>query len=86
MSRSQVSLPSEELKRAKDKAAALDISLAEYIRRLVAQDLARPRPTVDRSMLMNLGDSGGSNIRHHKDDYVGSAVEKDLQGGRAGRP
>ena len=75
MERTQISLPAEDLSKAKTRAAGLGISLAEYIRRLIADDLGGHRPVVDVSAIFGLGSSGGSDVSQHKDEYVGAAVE-----------
>ena len=54
----------------------MGISLAEYVRRLVDRDLGEvERPAADISVLFGLGDSGGSDIANHKDEYIGEAFE-----------
>ena len=76
MSRTQISLPPEHHLRARRRASELGISFAEYVRRLVTRDLEEPsRPSVDISVLFDLGDSGGSDIAQHKDEYIGEAFE-----------
>lgn len=75
MARTQITLDSELHRRARERAAELGISLAEYVRRLVAQDLAPPRARADVSALFNLGSSGGSDIARHKDEYIGEGLE-----------
>jgi hypothetical protein len=80
MVRTQVSLHAEEHRQARAKAAALGISLAEYVRRLVARDLESPRPAFDISSVFDLGDSGGSDVAAHKDAYVGAAVADEAGG------
>jgi hypothetical protein len=77
MARTQISLETEQLRRAREKAAALGMSLAEYVRRLVAADLAEVRPGGRIEDLFDLGDSGGSDIAAHKDEYVAKAIEAD---------
>ncbi len=73
--RMQVTFDDEQHRRAKARAAAAGISLAEYIRRLVAEDLSdRPVTPGEISELFDLGDSGGSDVARHKDDYVGTAA------------
>ena len=59
---------------ARAKAAALGVSLAEYVRRLVAADLAEEQPRPGVEAIFGLGDSGGSDIARNKDAYVGEAV------------
>ena len=77
--RTQISFDPEDHRRARAKAAALGVSLAEYVRRLVARDLESPRAAFDVSSLFNLGNSGGSDVAAHKDAYLGaaSAAERD---------
>jgi hypothetical protein len=75
MSRTQITLSPEAHRRARARAAAQGISLAEYLRRLVDRDLGEEvRPAVDISVIFGLGDSGGSDIANHKDEYVGEAI------------
>jgi hypothetical protein len=74
MVRTQISLDAEEHRRAKQRAAELGVSLAEYVRRVVADDLGPARPRGDVSQLFALGDSGDSNVAEHKDAYVAEAI------------
>lgn len=75
MARTQVSLDHELHRKAKDRAARLGLSLAEYFRRLVERDLDHPRPQADPSAVFALGASGGSNVARRKDEYVADAIE-----------
>jgi hypothetical protein len=75
MARTQITLSPEEHRRARARAAELGISLAEYIRRLVRDDLGEPRRATDLSAIAGLGNSGGSDIARFKDQYIGEAVE-----------
>ena len=62
-------------RRAQAKAAELGISFAEYMRRLVAQDLGEPKPKADISIFFNLIDEGPpTNIARDKDKMIGEAV------------
>jgi hypothetical protein len=75
VTRMQVTLDDDEHRQAKKKAAAAGVSLAEYIRRVVAADLA----DTDRSghpvhEVFDLGSSAGSDVAQHKDAYVGEAT------------
>ena len=82
MTRTQIALDSESHRRARERAADLGISLAEYVRRLVERDLGAGEQQVDPSALFNLGNSGGSDIARYKDEYIGEAIEADvLKGG-----
>ena len=73
MARVQVALSPEEHRRARARAAELGISFAAYVRRLVAQDLGELRATRGTDAIFDLGDSGGSDVAHHKHGYVGDA-------------
>jgi hypothetical protein len=73
--RSQIALSSEDHRRAKKRAAELGVSLAEYIRQLVARDLHAPDAAADPSLLFDLGSSGGSDVALSKDVYLGEAAE-----------
>lgn len=75
MSRTQISLEPEVHRRARARASALGISLAEYVRRLVAADLRGVRRASSVEAVFDLGDSGGSDIAREKDAYVGGAFE-----------
>jgi hypothetical protein len=76
MARTQISLTPEDHRLARRRASELGISFAEYVRQLVRKDLGEPlRPNVDVSVLFDLGDSGGSDIARHKDEYIGEAVD-----------
>jgi hypothetical protein len=73
MARVQIALPLEEHRRARTRAAELGISFAEYVRRLVAQDLGGARATAAADGLFDLGDSGGSDVAEQKDRYLRDA-------------
>jgi len=55
--RTQITLDPELQRRAHAKAAELGISFAEYVRRLLANDLGEPKPRVDISAVFDLGAS-----------------------------
>jgi hypothetical protein len=78
MSRTQLSLPTEQLRRARARAAEQGISLAEYVRRLVDADLAGLARSGEVSAVFDLGSSRGSDIARRKDEYVGEAVASRL--------
>jgi hypothetical protein len=82
MVRTQISLDSELHRRARARATERGISLAEYVRLLLAADLDEGRPPADVSALFNLGSSGGSNIARDKDEMIGEAIEADVLGRR----
>lgn len=75
MVRTQITLDRELQRRARRRAAELGISLAEYVRRALARDLAPPTAKVDVSSIFNLGSSGGSNIARDKDAMIAEAME-----------
>jgi len=63
-------------RRAQARAAALGISFAEYVRRLVAGDLGERKPAKpDISVMFDLGASDEpTNIARDKDKMIGEAV------------
>jgi hypothetical protein len=73
MVRTQISLDRELQRRARQRAIDSGLSLAEYVRRLVARDLDRAEPKADPSCVFDLGDSGGSNIAAEKDAMIAEA-------------
>jgi hypothetical protein len=65
----------EVRRRAQAKAAELGISFAEYVRRVVAQDLGEAKPKADISMIFDLGASEEpTDIARDKDKLLGEAV------------
>lgn len=74
MSRTQITLAPEMHRRARAQASQLGISLAEYVRRLVARDLGEAPRKVDPAVVFDLGNSGGSDVARAKDALVGQAV------------
>ena len=78
--RTQITLDPEVQKRAHAKAAALGISFAEYVRRLVTRDLSETIREVDISAVFDLVDEGPeTNIARDKDKMLGEAVWKEHQ-------
>ena len=73
-SRTQITLDPEMQRQARNRAAQLGVSFAEYIRRLVARDLREPRAVADPSTVFDLGSSGGSDVSTSKDQMVADAV------------
>jgi hypothetical protein len=73
MSRTQITLDPEIQRRARRRASDLGISLAEYVRRVVARDLGGTTAPVDPSVVFDLGSSGGSNIAKDKDAMIAEA-------------
>lgn len=76
--RTQITMDPDTQRRAQTKAAELGISFAEYVRRLVAQDLGEPAHRADITSVFNLIDEGPpTNIARDKDKMVGEAVWKE---------
>ncbi|MGA2851830.1 MAG: hypothetical protein ABSE46_22740 [Terracidiphilus sp.] len=75
MVRTQITIETELQRRARQRASQMGVSLAEYVRRVLAQDLARPETKVDVSCVFDLGSSGGSNIAKNKDSMIAEAFE-----------
>jgi len=73
MARTQITLPPETQRLARKRASDLGISLAEYVRTLLARDLERPRTKVDPSCVFDLGSAGPTNIAVDKDRMIGEA-------------
>ena len=73
MSRTQIALEPENQRRARRRANDLGMSLAEYIRRLVARDLGRSQATVNPAVVFDLGASGGSDVAKKKDIMISEA-------------
>jgi len=75
--RMQVTLDREQHHRAGLKAAALGMSFAEYIRRLVAADLAdQQQDDGDISEIFGIGDSGGGDVARDGDDHLAQALSE----------
>jgi hypothetical protein len=74
MVRTQISLENELQRQARQRASEIGVSLAEYIRRLVANDLARPEAKAEVACIFDLGVSGHSDIARNKDSMVAEAL------------
>lgn len=68
-------LPDHHHAGAKRKAAAEGVSLSEYIRRLVADDL-EGAPAGDPTAIFGLFDSGGSRIADGKQAMISEAIDE----------
>ena len=75
MAKTQITLETEMQRRARQRANDLGVSLAEYFRRLVARDLARPEATAHVDRVFDLGTSGGSDIANQKDSMIAQAFQ-----------
>jgi hypothetical protein len=73
MARTQITLDPELQRKARQRASDLGVSLAEYVRRVVAKDLGSPHKAADASMVFDLGSSGGSDVARHKDRMLADA-------------
>lgn len=72
--RTQIGLDPEDHRRAKRRAAEMNISLAEYVRRLVARDLGSSGQSASPELVFDLGDSGESDVARRKDEYLAEAI------------
>jgi len=75
MARTQISLEPESHRRARQRAGDLGVSLAEYVRRLVARDLAQPKEAAGIESIFDLGSSGGSDIAKDKHSMIEEAFD-----------
>lgn len=86
--RTQITMDAALQRRAQARAAELGISFAEYVRRLVADDIGTPKPKADISSLFDLIDEGPpTDIARDKDAMIGEAVWQEYRQdvGRASR-
>ena len=80
MTRTQLSFDRELLRKARSRADRLGISLAEYVRRLVADDLGERSRSADPSVVFNLGSSPEpTDIANNKDEMIADAIGKGLR-------
>jgi hypothetical protein len=85
--RAQITMDRELQRRAQAKAADLGISFAEYVRRLVAQDMREPQRKADISILFDLIDEGPpTHIARDKDKMIGQAVVDEFLRDTARKP
>jgi hypothetical protein len=75
MSRTQVTLETQTHRRARQRASELGVSLAEYMRRLVARDLAGPHAEVDVTCVFDLGRSNKSDVGKNKDSMIAEVFQ-----------
>jgi hypothetical protein len=75
MAKTQITLETEMQRRARQRANDLGVSMAEYFRRLVARDLARPEMAAQVDRIFDLGTSHGSDIASHKDSMIAEAFQ-----------
>lgn len=88
--RTQVTLDPETQRRAQAKAAEQKISFAEYVRRLVVEDLGEPKRKLDISTVFDLADDGPeTDVAQRKDEMLAEAildVHSAKLGGKKARP
>jgi hypothetical protein len=79
MARTQITLEPEMQRRARQRAGDLGVSLAEYLRRLVARDLGGPQISGDVASVFDLGSSDNSDVAGNKSAMIAEAflAEKD---------
>jgi hypothetical protein len=76
--RTQITLDPDVRRRAQAKAANLGISFAEYVRRVLADDLGAPKERPDISIFFDLVTGGPrTNVARDKDEMIGEAVWHD---------
>jgi hypothetical protein len=76
--RTQITMDPELQRRAQARAAELGISFAEYVRRLLTNDLGERKPKADISIIFDLIDEGPpTDIARDKDKMLGEAVWAD---------
>jgi len=66
-------LDSQTHRRARQRASELGVSLAEYVRRLVARDLGGPQVKADVKQVFDLGRGRGSDVARNKDATIAEA-------------
>jgi hypothetical protein len=76
MSRTQIALEPKIQRRARQRASELGVSLAEYLRRLVARDLGGAQTKADPASVFDLGSSGGSDIAKDKSAMIAEAFAR----------
>jgi hypothetical protein len=82
MARTQITFDPEIQRRARRRADDLGVSLAEYVRRLVARDLGGPAAPARPSAVFDLGSSGGSQVAKRKDAMIAEAFASMREGRR----
>jgi hypothetical protein len=76
MARTQITLDPEMQRRARQRASDLGVSLAEYVRRLVARDLGGQKQIASPAAVFDLGASGKSDIANDKDAMIADAFAR----------
>jgi hypothetical protein len=84
MSRTQITLEPETQRRARQRASDLGLSLAEYVRRLVARDLGGRPAAADPAAVFDLGASGNADVAKNKDAMIAEAFASGRRKARGG--
>ena len=74
VARTQITLEPELHRRARIKALDLGVSFAEYIRRLVSDDLGSTSKPASPATVFDLGASGNSDIAANKAEMLAQAL------------
>jgi hypothetical protein len=74
MARTQITLEPEVHRQARQRASDLRVSLAEYVRRLVARDLGSAQRAGNPAAVFDLGSSGGSDVAKDKSRMIAEAL------------
>ena len=74
MVRTQITLENDLQRRAQRRASEIGVSFTEYVRRVVARDLASSGNEANVSRIFDLGSSGGSDIAKNKQSMVAEAL------------
>jgi hypothetical protein len=86
MSRTQITLEPEMQRRARRRASDLGVSLAEYLRGLLARDLGERSIRHDPALVFDLGRSGEGDIAANKDAMLAQAFLSTRKAPRRRRP
>jgi len=73
MARMQITLDPEMQRRARQRASDLGVSLAEYLRRLLARDLGSPPTPGDVASVFDLGRSDNPDVARNKSAMMAEA-------------
>jgi hypothetical protein len=77
-SRMQITLEPELQRRGRQRAAAMGISFAEYVRRLISNDVGEKKAKPDVSIIFGLGTSSEpTDIARDKDELIANAIAED---------
>ena len=82
MARTQITLEPELHRKARKRAGDLRVSLAQYLRQLVAEDLKARKSSVNPAIVFDLGKSNGSHIARDKDAMLAAAFAAAKSGRR----